>query len=82
MAENEVERYLKLRRMKEEADKNAAKADGALEQVKERLKELGYDSLEEAEEAIIEKEESLDAKRKKLRAMLDKFEEDFQDVLE
>lgn len=70
-----VEELEKLQKRIEQAKESKAKAEGALEKIKEDLqKEFGVKTIEEAQDKLDELKKELSSAEKKLNENLDKIE--------
>ena len=80
---NDVETYLKLKNKLEDAQQQRDKAQGALEEVQNQLKEkFGCKSLKDAKLKLKEMEEELKEIRNKRDKKITKFEEEWPEELE
>jgi hypothetical protein len=76
--------YEKINKIKEsllQKERNQIKLEGVLESLTLSLKELGFDSLEEAEIALKEMKEKVEKKEKKLKKDLKEWEKKYGNLL-
>ncbi len=77
-----AEEYKRLKAKVERKQAEASKAEGAYEESLKRLAELGYDSVEEAEEGLAELEKRLAEAEEAYEQEMADFKEQWGDLLD
>ena len=75
-----IERLMQMKKSCERATAERQKAEGMLEAALANLKEMGYGSVEEAEEALQQLKENLANEEESIQQMIEKLEEKYPEL--
>jgi uncharacterized protein involved in exopolysaccharide biosynthesis len=78
---SEMQDFIKLKESVERKRQEVSRAEGALEQTLQQLKEKGYNSLEEAESKVKQLKTKAENKKKEAEDLQTEYEEEFHDRL-